>query len=142
MAPSWSSSQEQDNCAFPVKGDQFWLTFFTLVNRWRWRLSSIIIMGPKCFVSGTGTPETGRAKQKEEQSEHHPTHHDHGERQVIPSSSLSAGTRQFLGAVSVCAVGLRLPEQVEKASHCIFMGTDTLTRVKASLCHFEPPCQT
>lgn len=111
-----------------------------LVNRWRWRLSSIIIMGPKCFVSGTGTPETGRAKQKEEQSEHHPTHHDHGERQVIPSSSLSAGTRQFLGAVSVCAVGLRLPEQVEKASHCIFMGTDTLTRVKASLCHFEPPC--
>lgn len=30
--------------------------------------------------------------------------------------------------------------QVDEASHGIFMGTDTLTWVKATLCHFEPAC--
>lgn len=53
------------------------------------------IVRAECFISGTGTPETGRPKQKEEQCEHHPTHHDHWERQVIPSYSPSTGTRHW-----------------------------------------------
>lgn len=120
-----------------------WMTAGTLasllINRWCWGLSSVTIVGSSRFAWGTMTPETGWAQQEQEQSQHHPSHHDHGEGQVTSSvASWPTGTWQFLRAVCVCAVGLRLPEQVDEAPHSILMGADALARIKASLCHFSP----
>lgn len=111
-----------------------------LVNRWCWRLSSIAIVGSRWFSCGTVTPETGWAQQEQEQSQHRPSHQNHGEGQLTSSADWPSGTWQFLRAVCVCAVGLRLPEQIDEASHSVLMGADALTRVEAPLCHFSPDC--
>lgn len=51
------------------------------------------MMGSRGFACGTVTPETRWAKQEEEQSQHHPSHHNHGKRQVIFPANQTTGTR-------------------------------------------------
>lgn len=134
MVLSWSQllcSSSQSRCTFAGH-----LTPL-LVDRWCWGLSSITIVGSTGFAWLTGTPETGWAQQKQDQGHHHPSHQNHGEGQVT-STHWPTGTWQFLRALCVCAVGLRLPEQVDEAPHRVLLGADALARVKASLCHFSP----
>lgn len=108
-----------------------------LVHWWWGGLSTTTIVGSSGFICGTGTPETGWTQQEQDQSQHYPPHQNHGKGQVATSPDRPVGTWQFLRALCVCAVGLRLPEQIEETSHSILMIADALTRVKTSLCHFS-----
>lgn len=54
--------------------------------------SSTDIVGSSRFAGGTGTPETGWAQQEQEQSQHHPSHENHGEGQVTSSADWPVGT--------------------------------------------------
>lgn len=101
---------------------------------WRcWRFSASIIIGAGGFVGGSWSSQAGRAKQEEYQRKYHPAHNNHRQSQIAPC--WRTGSWQFLKALCVCAVGLRLPQQVDEPPHRMLMRADAFTGVKSSFCH-------
>lgn len=62
----------------------------SLLYKMRIRCTDIVAFSG--FACDTGTPETRRAQQEQDQSHHHPSHQNHWEGKVISSTNLPAGT--------------------------------------------------
>lgn len=140
LAGRWSQVKRSFSlCGSNQSSCQSARTLLSLLVNGRCRgLSSFTIVGSSRFGCPTGTSEAGRAQQVQNQSQHHPSHHDHRQGQISIPTNGPTGTWHFLKAFCVRAVGLGIPEQVDKAPHSILMVTDALTGVEASFCHFSP----
>lgn len=65
---SYQSMQSQQRSKAHIKLSAILTNSFIMCKIFFGGVRLTDIMGAKCFVSGMGTPETGWAKQKEEQS--------------------------------------------------------------------------
>lgn len=55
-------------------------------------VTSTDVVGPTSFTCGLRMPETRWAQQEQKQSQHHPSHHNHRERQVTFPADWTGGT--------------------------------------------------